>query len=164
MGITLQLVNIARDIEVDERAGRVYVPQEWWWPNHYRDGNKNGGITVPTLPAVEPAKTVQHFQPTEVRAHRLRLLRMATDLFSQSRPAIDDMPSIFGARKGLTVAVESYMEIGRQLEKKIVNGNRTVPVDLGDTLSMPPHKTRLTRPSVPKWRRIWVAWSTLMMG
>ncbi len=159
MGIALQLVNIARDIEVDERAGRVYVPQEWWWQNGHGDNNNNAEIEAPTLPAV--MKTVHHFPRSEVRTHRLRLLHMATNLFSRSRPAIDDMPTVFGARKGLTVAVESYMEIGRQLEKKIDDG---AELDLGDTLSMHPLKARLTRPSVPKWKRIWVAWSTLVMG
>jgi len=71
---------------------------------------------------------------------RSRLLEKAFSLYEGARGAIESLP--MEARGPIRVAVESYMEIGRTLRKK------------GYTV-------KAGRATVPKWKRLVVAWRTL---
>lgn len=81
-------------------------------------------------------------KPNDARMEKLRtrLLDNAFSLYEGARSAIETLP--IEARGPIRVAVESYMEIGRTLRKK------------GYTV-------KAGRATVPKWRRIIVAWRTL---
>ncbi|KAF2820032.1 Lycopene beta-cyclase [Ophiobolus disseminans] len=80
--------------------------------------------------------------PSDARMERLRtrLLENAFSLYEGARAAIESLP--VEARGPIRVAVESYMEIGRTLRKE------------GYTV-------KAGRATVPKWRRLMVAWKTL---
>jgi 15-cis-phytoene synthase/lycopene beta-cyclase len=71
---------------------------------------------------------------------RTRLLDNAFSLYDGAKDAIDNLP--VEARGPICVAVESYMEIGR-------------------TLRIDGYTVKAGRATVPKWRRIIVAWKTL---
>ncbi|KAF2839060.1 Lycopene beta-cyclase [Patellaria atrata CBS 101060] len=71
---------------------------------------------------------------------RSRLLDKAFELYNGGRVAIEDLPD--PVRGPMRVAVESYMEIGRVLRQK-------------------EYQVKSGRATVPKKRRIWVAWKTL---
>jgi 15-cis-phytoene synthase/lycopene beta-cyclase len=71
---------------------------------------------------------------------RTRLLEKAFSLYDSARGAIETLP--VEARGPIRVAVESYMEIGRTLTQK-------------------GYAVKAGRATVPKWRRIVVAWKTL---
>ena len=123
MGIALQLVNIARDIQVDAAIGRVYIPTTWLKEHD-----------------LEPQDIVSNPKRHEVEALRQRLLDEATKIFDIARPKIELLPS--EARGPMRVAVESYMEIGRTLRKS-------------------GYKVKAGRATVPKLRRLVVAWRAL---
>jgi 15-cis-phytoene synthase/lycopene beta-cyclase len=84
-------------------------------------------------------------KPTGVGIERLRtrLLGKAFILYEEARGAMTHLPS--EARAPMRVAVESYMEIGRVLSEK-------------------DYKTKAGRATVPKLRRIRVAWKALKEG
>lgn len=71
---------------------------------------------------------------------RQRLLTKAFQLYRESRGAIEELPA--QARGPMRVAVESYMEIGRVLR----DGHYPV---------------KQNKATVPKWRRVLVAWRAL---
>ncbi|KAF2146305.1 uncharacterized protein K452DRAFT_243028 [Aplosporella prunicola CBS 121167] len=79
-------------------------------------------------------------QGAKVEALRSRLLDRAFSMYSEARGAIEELPA--EARGPMMVAVESYMEIGRVLREK----------------GCAPREGRAT---VPKMRRVWVAWQAL---
>ncbi|KAI1181310.1 hypothetical protein F4777DRAFT_585210 [Nemania sp. FL0916] len=83
--------------------------------------------------------------PTQPKAETLRqkLLSIAFVEYEKSRPVMNLLPD--DVRGPLIVAVESYMEIGRVLREK----------------SGVPSKTRKGRATVPRSRRLWVAWKSL---
>jgi 15-cis-phytoene synthase/lycopene beta-cyclase len=83
--------------------------------------------------------------PTGERVDELRkrLLEKAFDIYGASRAAIEELPDV--ARGPMRVAVESYMEIGRVLQE----GH---------------FKTKRGKATVPKWRRVFVAWKALNGG
>ena len=112
MGVALQHVNIARDIAVDARMNRVYLPTSWL---------KADGMTPEDILA----------RPESAEAIQLRelVLDHADSLYGQARPAIDVLPR--EARAPMRVAIESYMEIGRILRGKVYKvraGRATVPL------------------------------------
>jgi 15-cis-phytoene synthase/lycopene beta-cyclase len=123
MGIALQYVNIARDISVDAKIGRVYLPTTWL---------KEVGKTYQSV--------LQNPEGAGVEALRSKLLDKAFALYEEARDAIEELPA--EARGPIRVAVESYMEIGRVLRQ---NG----------------YVVKAGRATVPRWRRISVAWRTL---
>jgi 15-cis-phytoene synthase/lycopene beta-cyclase len=126
MGVALQYVNIARDIAVDARMGRVYIPMDWI---------KEEGLTFKSI--------VNNSQGTRVEKLRTKLLSKAFALHRGARDAIEELP--VEARGPLRVAVESYMEIGRVLKQ---DG----------------YVVKAGRATVPKLRRLRVAWKTLSQG
>jgi 15-cis-phytoene synthase/lycopene beta-cyclase len=123
MGVALQYVNIARDIEVDAKIGRVYLPLKW--------------LAEVGLSYDEVLKKPDHPQ---IEALRKRLLKDAFSLYEEAKDAIERLP--IEARGPIRVAVESYMEIGR-------------------VLGQDNFKVKAGRATVPKSRRIMVAWRTL---
>ncbi|KAI4713385.1 hypothetical protein J4E89_002365 [Alternaria sp. Ai002NY15] len=123
MGVALQYVNIARDIQVDAKIDRVYLPLEW--------------LSEVGLSYDEVLKKPDHAQ---IETLRKRLLKDAFSLYEKTKVAIEQLP--VEARGPIRVAVESYMEIGRVLKQ--------------DNF-----KVKAGRATVPKPRRIMVAWRTL---
>lgn len=98
MGIALQLVNIARDIAVDARMRRVYLPRRWL---------EQVGLT--------PEDVLKQPHGSKIDLLRHRLLSKAHAIYGDARSAIDELPR--NGRQGMRVAVESYMEIGRVLQE-----------------------------------------------
>lgn len=123
MGIALQYVNIARDISVDAKMGRVYLPTTWL---------KEAGKTYRSV--------LQNPESAGVEKLRSKLLDKAFALYENARAAIEELP--VEARGPIRVAVESYMEIGRVLRQE-------------------GYAVKAGRATVPRWRRIGVAWKTL---
>jgi 15-cis-phytoene synthase/lycopene beta-cyclase len=123
MGIALQIVNIARDIQVDAKMKRVYIPTTWL---------KDEGLT--------PADVLRSPSTPELARLRSRLLDKAFHMYNEARNAIEELP--ISARGPMRVAVDSYMEIGRVLREES-------------------YQVKAGRATVPKWRRIKVAWRAL---
>jgi 15-cis-phytoene synthase/lycopene beta-cyclase len=123
MGVALQYVNIARDISVDAKIGRVYLPLTWL---------EEAGLTYDAVLKVPQGPRIEQL--------RLRLLDNAFGLYEDARHAIEELP--IEARGPLRVAVESYMEIGRVLRQQ-------------------GYVVKAGRATVPKWRRLRVAWAAL---
>lgn len=124
MGIALQLVNIARDIAVDAEIRRVYLPRHWL---------DEAGVSADDV--------LKQPRSRQVESLRRRLLNKAQSIYLDARTAIDELPA--NGRRGMRVAVESYMEIGRVLQE-----------------SASP-RAQAGQASVPKLRRLRVAWSAL---
>lgn len=122
-GIALQYVNIARDIAVDTKMDRVYLPSTWL---------KSFGLSHDSI--------IQDPQGPTVEKLRSHLLDKAFALYEDSRNAIEELP--IEARGPIRVAVESYMEIGRVLRGK-------------------GYVVKAGRATVPKMRRLRVAWKAL---
>ncbi|KAK2048628.1 Phytoene synthase [Colletotrichum somersetense] len=127
MGLALQFVNVSRDIAVDAKIGRVYLPTTWL---------KEEGLT--------PEDVLKDPNSEGVGKVRRRILAKAFEHYGEARDSMKWIPS--EARGPMVVAVESYMEIGRVLMR---NGGAAAADGSG-------------RATVPKSRRVWVAWSTLM--
>ncbi|KAI9784503.1 MAG: hypothetical protein M1816_000823 [Peltula sp. TS41687] len=123
MGIALQLVNIARDVAVDAKLGRVYIPSIWL---------KDMELT--------PEDVLREPRDPKVEILQGSLLRKAEEIYREARSAIEQLPP--NGRSGMRVAVESYMEIGRVLREKN-------------------YHVKSGRATVPKLRRIRVAWQAL---
>lgn len=123
MGIALQYVNIGRDIKKDAAMGRVYIPSTWL---------KEENLT--------PEEVIKDPSGPKVERLRQRLLDRAFEIYEGARKAIDDLP--VEGRGPIRVAIESYMEIGRQMRQ-------------------PGYKVRAGRATVPLLRRIAVAWAAL---
>ncbi|CAM1502226.1 Fc.00g042100.m01.CDS01 [Cosmosporella sp. VM-42] len=111
MGIALQYVNIARDIAVDARMHRVYLPCTWL---KEEDLTPDQVISCPSGPKIERM--------------RKRLLGKAFAKYRASRKQMEYLPR--EVRGAMMVAVESYMEIGRVLAEGGSSGTKgraTVP-------------------------------------
>ncbi|KAK5702191.1 hypothetical protein LTR17_022528 [Elasticomyces elasticus] len=136
MGIALQYTNITRDLEVDARNKRVYVPPGWLkkekhTPKSFVSGVlKQGG-----------AKDQDEFFMKKVNTIRGRLMDRAFEFYHRSRSAIEELPP--EARGAMRVAVESYMQIGRELRR-------------------PGWKSKGGRATVPVGTRLWVGWRALL--
>ncbi|KAI8944040.1 hypothetical protein F4801DRAFT_281317 [Xylaria longipes] len=106
-----------------------------------------GRVYLPTNWLKEEGLTPQDLlnRPRQPKAEVLRqkLLDLAFKKYERSRPVMNLLPDEI--RGPLIVAVESYMEIGRVLREK----------------SGVPSKTRKGRATVPRSRRLWVAWKNL---
>lgn len=123
MGIALQYTNIARDLAVDARLGRCYVPPEWLRDVGVQDAH--AAVAALGAPREEGEKEVQEV----VRPLRQRLLERAFAFYARSLPAIELLPG--PARGPMRAAVESYMQIARELRKSkpaVKHGRATVPL------------------------------------
>ncbi|SMR64690.1 unnamed protein product [Zymoseptoria tritici ST99CH_3D1] len=138
MGIALQYTNIARDLGVDAKLGRCYVPPAWLKKEKLTTESFIDGL-VKTVANAEPT-TQDDFFAKKVAAIRNQLLDRAFAFYEDSVSAIEDLPR--EARAPMRVAVESYMQIGRELR-------------------IPGYQVKAGRATVPKWKRIWVAWNAL---
>ncbi|MCJ1452240.1 hypothetical protein MMC28_002582 [Mycoblastus sanguinarius] len=104
----------------------------------------NGRVYLPTTwlkeEGLSPEDIVKN--PTSVISETLRqqLLDRAMEIYSEAKGAIEELP--LEARGPMRVAVESYVEIGRVLRK-------------------PGYKVKARRATVPKLRRLRVAWNAL---
>ncbi|KAL8914373.1 MAG: hypothetical protein Q9171_001003 [Xanthocarpia ochracea] len=126
MGIALQYVNIARDIRVDAKNDRVYIPTSWLESKGLR-----------------PEDVLKDHSSSKIGALRQRLLDKAMDIYEDAKGAIDLLPS--QSRDPMRVAVESYVEIGRVLRESS-------------------YTLKDGRATVPKTRRLRVAWAALCKG
>ena len=104
----------------------------------------NGRVYLPTTWLKEEGVTPEEIikNPTSPQAEilRQRLLDRAFDIYEEARGAIERLPA--EARGPMRVAVESYVEIGRVLRQ-------------------PGYKVKGGRATVPKLRRLKVAWNAL---
>lgn len=136
-------------IEAGIRMGRVLQ-----YINIVRDVTtdaETGRCYIPsewfTMP---PCKLSATEYASEVLTCRKRLLAIAFQAYRQNRDAIEHLPRY--ARSGIRVAVESYMEIGRVLRYRMEKG---LPLDFAGG-------GKKGRASVPKLRRVWVGWRTMV--
>lgn len=136
MGIALQYTNIARDLGVDAEIGRCYVPPAWLKKEKLTPETFISGQTKAAT-----ASERDDFFLKKVELMRSRLLDRAFEFYRESVGAIEELPR--PARAPLRVAVESYMQIARELRR-------------------PGFKIKAGRATVPKWKRVWVAWWTLL--
>ncbi|KAH9828100.1 Phytoene synthase [Teratosphaeria destructans] len=133
MGIALQYTNIARDLSVDAQHSRVYVPSSWL---------KKEKLTPESFIAgFSKTKDADDFFLKKVNVIRHRLLDSAFAFYERSRDAIEMLPG--PARAPMRVAVESYMQIGRELRR-------------------PGSRLTVGRATVPKWKRWVVGWRALV--
>ena len=104
----------------------------------------NARVYIPTTwlkdHALTPERVLKNPSGLIVETMRQRLLDSAMHIYGGSRGAIDQLP--VEARGPMRVAVESYVEIGRLLRK-------------------PGYKMKAGRATVPKLRRLRVAWKAL---
>ncbi|KAL1305964.1 hypothetical protein AAFC00_004101 [Neodothiora populina] len=127
MGIALQYINIARDLTVDARLQRIYVPSVWLGEEGM---TSDEAIKVLCILSSKPKEDAQDaYFSQKFKRLRHKLLERAFDLYTQSRGAVEVLP--VEVRGPMRVAVESYMEIGRALQKRESlgsNGRATVPL------------------------------------
>jgi 15-cis-phytoene synthase/lycopene beta-cyclase len=103
-----------------------------------------GRVYLPTSwleeEGLSPKQVIEKPTGAEIERLRTRLLGKAFIVYEEARGAMANLPP--EARAPMRVAVESYMEIGRVLSEK-------------------GYKTKAGRATVPKLRRIRVAWKAL---
>ncbi|KAL8820811.1 MAG: hypothetical protein Q9223_001035 [Gallowayella weberi] len=126
MGVALQYVNIARDIAVDAKNDRVYIPTSWLASDELR-----------------PEDVLKDPSSATVERLKQRLLESAMRIYDEAKAAIELLPG--ESRGPMRVAVESYVEIGRILRE-------------------PGYTLKAGRATVPKVRRLRVAWTALSKG
>ncbi|KAF2207352.1 hypothetical protein CERZMDRAFT_122730 [Cercospora zeae-maydis SCOH1-5] len=136
MGIALQYTNIARDLSVDAQIGRCYVPPPWLKKEKLSPEAFIAGLVT--------TGKVDDFFWKKVECLRSRLLDRAFEFYHDAIPAVEELP--VQARTPMRVAVESYMQIGREL--------RRPGYKLG--------RGKEGRVTVPGWKRVWVAWKRLL--
>ncbi|KAK4609194.1 Bifunctional lycopene cyclase/phytoene synthase [Fulvia fulva] len=142
MGIALQYINIARDLGVDAEIGRCYVPPAWLKKEKLTPEAFTAGLMkVANNTKSGSTGGVDDFFLKKVETVRGRLLDRGFDFYKNSVRAIEKLPK--PARAPMRVAVESYMQIGREM--------RT-----------PGYRVKAGRATVPRWKRIAVAWKALL--
>ncbi|KAI5364669.1 Putative squalene/phytoene synthase, isoprenoid synthase domain superfamily, lycopene cyclase [Septoria linicola] len=137
MGVALQYTNIARDLSVDAQLNRCYVPPPWLKKEKLSPEAFVAGLVT--------TGKVDDFFWKKVEVVRGKLLDRAFEFYNNAIPAVEELPK--AARAPMRVAVESYMQIGRELRN---SGSRA---QAGN---------RKGRATVPKWKRVWVAWKRLL--
>jgi phytoene synthase len=95
LGTAMQLSNIARDIGEDARAGRIYLPLEWF----AEEGLEPGAFLADPRPSPATARMTA------------RLLDRAETLYDRARPGIAALPA--DCRPAIAAARLLYREIGR---------------------------------------------------
>ncbi|KAK1020408.1 hypothetical protein LTR33_018993, partial [Friedmanniomyces endolithicus] len=134
MGIALQYTNIVRDLQVDAlNTRRVYVPPAWLKKEKLTAESFIAGITkTSSASGGSGAGTSDSdaFFLKKLAALRSRLLDRAFAFYDRSKSAIEELP--VEARAPMRVAVESYMQIARELRRPggfmVKAGRATVPV------------------------------------
>ena len=146
MGIALQYTNIARDLSLDALASpqpRCYLPPSWL---------KKEKLSPETFLSNLVACNSSHSQDPgffqkKLGSLRGKLLDRGFEFYNKSRGTVEELP--VQARAPMRVAVESYMQIARELRKEQEGGL----VGKGG---------KVGRATVPRWRRVWVAWRALV--
>jgi len=134
MGIALQYTNIARDLSVDAKDhGRIYVPAGWL---------KKEKLLPETFITALKTERPDDFLLKKITTVRQKLLDRAFEFYGKSVDAVEELP--VQARAPMRVAVESYMQIARELQ---------APKGF---------KVKAGRATVPRWKRIAVAWRALL--
>ncbi|MEM9970966.1 MAG: phytoene/squalene synthase family protein [Pseudomonadota bacterium] len=105
LGVAMQLTNIARDVGEDARAGRIYLPLDWFADA----GREPEAFLADPLP------------DDDIRAMTRRLLREASRLYARSEAGISALP--LSARPGIFAARHVYAGIGGAIVK---NGHDTI--------------------------------------
>lgn len=99
LGLAMQLTNIARDVGEDARAGRVYLPTDWF---------AEAGMTVEGFLA-RPEPT------PELRAMVARLLAEAQEFYRRSGAGVGVLPR--RCRPGIEAARRIYGAIGHEVAR-----------------------------------------------
>lgn len=114
MGVSLQLVNIARDIITDAvELGRCYLPLEIFAADEVDLQTALLEKRV-VLPSDSESKGVR---PEQVRKYALQLLDVSRELYQQSFPALGHIPNR-PARAGLRAACSVYAAIGIRIQSQ----------------------------------------------
>ena len=104
----------------------------------------NNRVYLPTTwlkeEGLTPEDVIKDPTSSKAEALRQRLLNSAFEIYEEAKCAIEQLPE--EARGPMRVAVESYVEIGRVLRQ-------------------PGYKVKAGRATVPKLRRLMVAWNAL---
>ena len=104
----------------------------------------NGRVYLPTTwlkeEGIAPGDIIKESTSNKAETLRQRLLDRAFEVYDEAKGAIEQLPT--EARGPMRVAVESYVEIGRVLRQ-------------------PGYKLKAGRATVPKLRRLRVAWNAL---
>lgn len=99
LGVAMQLTNIARDVGEDARAGRIYLPLDWF---------EDAGLDVEEF--------LRNPQPTgDIRRMTSRLLAEAHRLYLRSEAGIPALPR--NARTGIYAARFIYDGIGKEVRR-----------------------------------------------
>ena len=99
LGVAMQLTNIARDVGEDARAGRLYLPLNWF---------EDAGI--------DPDQFLRDPRPTpEIRSMVDRMLKEAHRLYRRSEPGLGILP--LRTRPGIWAARLIYAGIGRAIRE-----------------------------------------------
>jgi phytoene synthase len=105
LGVAMQLTNIARDVGEDARAGRLYLPLDWF-----------------DAAGIDPDDFLRNPQPTpEIRRMTTRLLAEAERLYRRSEAGIARLPA--ASRMGIWAARLIYCGIGTEVRR---NGGDSV--------------------------------------
>jgi len=99
LGVAMQLTNIARDVGEDARAGRIYLPTDWF---------ENAGIDVEGFLG-DPKIS------TDIAQMVKRLLEHARQLYVRSQAGINALP--LNARTGIWAARLVYDGIGTEVRR-----------------------------------------------
>lgn len=99
LGVAMQLTNIARDVGEDARAGRIYLPLEWF---------DDAGLDPETF------LSAPHISD-DMRRMVKQLLREADRLYQRATPGIEALP--FAARPGIYAARHIYAGIGQAVAR-----------------------------------------------
>jgi 15-cis-phytoene synthase/lycopene beta-cyclase len=146
MGLALQYTNIARDIRVDALNGRCYIPPEWL----AEVGLQDGGDVVNAFSNSENDESAAENMMATLAPLQSYLLERAFAFYNRSVPAVEQLPK--AARAPMRVAVESYMQIGRELRAREKARGAAGKVKAVDA----------SRATVPLGRRVLVAWWAMM--
>lgn len=99
LGLAMQLTNIARDVGEDARAGRLYLPLDWF-----------------AAAGVDPAAFLARPEPTpELRAMTARLLAEAEALYARAGAGVAALPA--PCRPGIEAARRIYRAIGHEVAR-----------------------------------------------
>lgn len=155
MGVSLQLINIARDIRCDaETLGRVYVPVEWF-NERKLPAFKTFDINFEHLAPPSPLHLVDLVNGSKAGSHiyldnfpygtyTIRLLDLANFYYEDSIDAIHSLPN--SVQRGIRAMIENYHEISAYTVKRDTSNMSKGNIATSDG----------RRVQVPKWRRIWI--------
>ena len=144
-------VHTRKDVKEDCLAAGARMGRALQYINIARDvvtDARDGRCYIPLEWLTAAESSPQEFQSQLLR-QRVRVLGVAFQLYKDNRQAIENLPVY--ARDGIRVAVESYVEIGRVMQERLARGEALDMSGGG----------RSGRASVPKLRRLWLAWRVM---